>query len=104
MVSSGERESRSREARLASGEHGFRFFPGFYRHVVDTMQRIPFGKGNVADNPAHLRTAVGSLRSHGIVLPSRFPQRPQDIANLLDAFSVVSGDLGVPSTRPVFLS
>ena len=25
------------------GEHGFRFFPGFYRHVPDTMSRIPFG-------------------------------------------------------------
>jgi uncharacterized protein with NAD-binding domain and iron-sulfur cluster len=25
------------------GEHGFRFFPGFYRHVPDTMRRIPFG-------------------------------------------------------------
>ena len=24
------------------GEHGFRFFPGFYRHVTDTMKRIPF--------------------------------------------------------------
>lgn len=23
------------------GEHGFRFFPGFYRHVTDTMKRIP---------------------------------------------------------------
>ena len=23
------------------GEHGFRFFPGFYKHVVDTMRRIP---------------------------------------------------------------
>ena len=25
------------------GEHGFRFFPGFYKHVTDTMSRIPFG-------------------------------------------------------------
>ncbi|MGV9413720.1 hydroxysqualene dehydroxylase [Nocardia sp. NPDC003693] len=25
------------------GEHGFRFFPGFYRHLTDTMRRIPFG-------------------------------------------------------------
>ncbi|MBL6615595.1 MAG: FAD-dependent oxidoreductase [Reyranella sp.] len=25
------------------GEHGFRFFPGFYVHVPDTMSRIPFG-------------------------------------------------------------
>ena len=24
------------------GEHGFRFFPGFYRHIIDTMERIPF--------------------------------------------------------------
>ncbi|PTL79661.1 FAD-binding protein [Vitiosangium sp. GDMCC 1.1324] len=23
------------------GEHGYRFFPSFYRHVFDTMQRIP---------------------------------------------------------------
>ncbi|MFI9505713.1 FAD-dependent oxidoreductase [Nocardia sp. NPDC052566] len=28
------------------GEHGFRFFPGFYQHIPDTMRRIPFG-----DNP-----------------------------------------------------
>ncbi|GAB2815278.1 FAD-dependent oxidoreductase [Actinocorallia aurea] len=32
-------------------EHGFRFFPGFYRHVTDTMRRIPLeGGGNVAGN------------------------------------------------------
>src|SRR6476659_3389829 len=24
------------------GEHGFRFFPGFYQHVPNTMDRIPF--------------------------------------------------------------
>jgi uncharacterized protein with NAD-binding domain and iron-sulfur cluster len=24
------------------GEHGFRFFPGFYQHIPDTMKRIPF--------------------------------------------------------------
>ncbi len=33
------------------GEHGFRFFPGFYRHVIDTMERIPDGDGrSVADH------------------------------------------------------
>lgn len=34
------------------GEHGFRFFPGFYHHVPDTMRRIPFpGNSNgVWDN------------------------------------------------------
>ena len=28
-------------------EHGFRFFPGFYRHLPDTMARIPSGAGTV---------------------------------------------------------
>src|SRR2546423_4947739 len=23
-------------------EHGFRLFPSFYKHVIDSMQRIPF--------------------------------------------------------------
>lgn len=34
------------------GEHGFRFFPGFYKHIPDTMARIPFGanKHGVKDN------------------------------------------------------
>jgi len=42
-----ERESQ----RGLPGEHGFRFFPGFYRHVIDTMRRIPLpGGGTVEDN------------------------------------------------------
>jgi uncharacterized protein with NAD-binding domain and iron-sulfur cluster len=28
--------------RPLPGEHGFRFFPGFYHHVPDSMRRIPF--------------------------------------------------------------
>ncbi len=33
------------------GEHGFRFFPGFYKHVTDTMRRTPYGtQGNTFDN------------------------------------------------------
>jgi uncharacterized protein with NAD-binding domain and iron-sulfur cluster len=41
------------------GEHGFRFFPGFYHHVPDTMRRIPFaGNANgVGDNLVHTNLA-----------------------------------------------
>ncbi len=41
------------------GEHGFRFFPGFYHHVPDTMKRIPFpgNAGGVRDN---LVSALGA--------------------------------------------
>ena len=51
--------SRSRapapgDARDLPGEHGFRFFPGFYHHVPDSMGRTPYkGKPNgVKDNLA----------------------------------------------------
>jgi hypothetical protein len=40
--------------RSGPAEHGFRFFPGFYRHLDDTMSRIPrsgaAGAGTVLDN------------------------------------------------------
>jgi len=80
------------------GEHGFRFFPGFYRHVIDTMARIPYGKGSVADNLAPTSALlIARFDRDGIVLPSRCPREPQDVANLLDAFlKAMSGDLGVP--------
>ena len=32
------------------GEHGFRLFPRFYRHVIDTLQQIPYENGTVYDN------------------------------------------------------
>jgi uncharacterized protein with NAD-binding domain and iron-sulfur cluster len=33
------------------GEHGLRFFPHFYRHLIDTMERTPVGLGrSAADN------------------------------------------------------
>jgi uncharacterized protein with NAD-binding domain and iron-sulfur cluster len=37
-------------SRPLPAEHGFRFFPGFYWHLTDTMERIPHGEGTVADN------------------------------------------------------
>jgi len=35
------------------GEHGFRFFPAFYRHLFDTMARIPI----LEEAPAYVETA-----------------------------------------------
>ena len=41
------------------GEHGFRFFPGFYRHVTDTMARVPDGSGRTVED--HLVTTDATL-------------------------------------------
>ncbi|MBJ7328448.1 MAG: FAD-dependent oxidoreductase [Solirubrobacteraceae bacterium] len=44
------------------GEHGFRFFPGFYHNLPDTMRRIPLaGGGTVGDNFSAVPLAVASL-------------------------------------------
>ncbi|MFJ4471954.1 FAD-dependent oxidoreductase [Streptomyces sp. NPDC089424] len=54
--------------RPLPGEHGFRFFPGFYRNLPDTMRRIPF-----AGNPDGVR---GNLRNGTEALFARASGRP----------------------------
>lgn len=76
------------------GEHGFRFFPGFYKHIIDTMKRIPFpGNSNgVFDNlvpaPHVMMARVGF---DPIIMPDRFPRSINDLKTLLDAFHANTG-------------
>jgi uncharacterized protein with NAD-binding domain and iron-sulfur cluster len=42
------------------GEHGFRFFPGFYRNLPDTLRRIPF-PGNAHGVHDNLRDGTDAL-------------------------------------------
>lgn len=55
-------------------EHGFRFFPGFYRNVPDSMKRIPYGKnGHVLSNLrdlAALNLGGGGTGGFGSSAPS----------------------------------
>ncbi|HET9826241.1 MAG TPA: FAD-dependent oxidoreductase [Chitinophagaceae bacterium] len=76
------------------GEHGFRFFPGFYRHVIDTMKRIPFpgNKDGVFDNlvPApHVMLARTGYDP--IIMPDRFPRSLADLKESLTALHVNTG-------------
>lgn len=70
------------------GEHGFRFFPNFYRHVTDTMSRIPYyDKGTVVDNLTDTSRVLVSLYDKpGIVLPERFPRNLRELTNALQTF------------------
>ena len=48
------------------GEHGFRFFPGFYHHVPDSMRRIPFaGNANGVWDNLVAATETVSPRTRG---------------------------------------
>ena len=67
------------------GEHGFRFFPGFYKHVIDTMRRTPSFDGRQASDHLMPTTRVG-FTQYGkptFLIPSIFPQKPADAGTLL---------------------
>jgi uncharacterized protein with NAD-binding domain and iron-sulfur cluster len=52
--------------RPLPGEHGFRFFPGFYHHVPDTMRRIPVaGNANGVWDNLRDTTESSSPRANG---------------------------------------
>jgi uncharacterized protein with NAD-binding domain and iron-sulfur cluster len=63
-------------AAALPGEHGFRFFPGFYRHVRETMCRIPLpGGGTVADRLVPVSEMMFALETHAPMrLPCRLPR------------------------------
>ncbi len=49
-------------------EHGFRFFPGFYQHVTDTMQRIP------VDNTG--KKVIDNLKKCPVGMIARYDKKP----------------------------
>ncbi len=67
------------------GEHGFRFFPGFYHHVPNSMRRIPFpgNENGVWDNLVDANETV-SPRTEGRADGTIFGVLPDP----LQAFSV----------------
>lgn len=68
-----------------SGEHGFRFFPRFYRHVTATMKEIPFGKTKtVYDNLVQTtEIRIARFGNESLFLSSRFPKSLKEIKHLL---------------------
>jgi len=65
------------------GEHGFRFFPGFYQHMFDTLKRIPFtdevtrtqNPNGVFDNLVECSEVLLARKDRdGIRTPTHFPR------------------------------
>lgn len=80
------------------GEHGFRFFPRFYRHVTDTMKRIPYGtNGNgVFDNLVQTtRIDVTRFKAPPVRMLSRFPRSLSDLKRALEEVREVQSDIGL---------
>jgi uncharacterized protein with NAD-binding domain and iron-sulfur cluster len=79
-------------------EHGFRFFPGFYQHLPDTMRRIPDGRGTVVDNltgATRILLAQAGGRNE-LVTGAHLPESLEDLAVLSRFLFEVMTTLGIP--------
>jgi uncharacterized protein with NAD-binding domain and iron-sulfur cluster len=87
-------------------EHGFRFFPGFYRHLPDTMSRIPSpGAGRhvidelvAADNLMMAREDA----ANELVTPAHAPASIDDLAALTSFLFAVATELDVSPEDQLF--
>ena len=87
-------------------EHGFRFFPGFYRHLPDTMARIPgTGGGTVADrlvDATRILLAQAGGRDE-LVAAAQVPTSFDDLAVALRFAWDAGTKLGVPAPELALL-
>src|SRR3954449_7468880 len=74
-------------------EHGFRFFPGFYKHVPDTMRRIGVDQHLVGAERVLL--AQGEGRNE-LITPAHLPESLEDFALVTRFLFDAATRLGVP--------
>lgn len=80
------------------GEHGFRFFPGFYRHLDATMAEIPCGGGTVKDNlvPATEMLMAQAGGRNELVAPMDLPSTFGDLERLARFVHQISQQVKIP--------
>jgi uncharacterized protein with NAD-binding domain and iron-sulfur cluster len=86
------------------GEHGFRFFPGFYTHIVDTMKRIPYGNQpqGVFDNLVEVdHVGIYQAGKRGIFAIVNFPKSFDDVKSTIDT---LHADTGLTSEEKQFFA
>ncbi|HTQ03675.1 MAG TPA: FAD-dependent oxidoreductase [Polyangiaceae bacterium] len=86
------------------GEHGFRFFPGFYWHLPDTMRRIPSrGKKSVFEHLEAVDTMTFAFdAAPAYAIPAHRPRSWADFELVL-RYVAALGDMGISSDDLVFI-
>jgi uncharacterized protein with NAD-binding domain and iron-sulfur cluster len=74
-------------------EHGFRFFPGFYRHVPDTMRRIGV-EGHLVGAERILLAQAGGKNE--LITAAHLPESLEDFAVVARFLFEAATGLGVP--------
>ena len=85
-------------------EHGFRFFPGFYRHLPHTMSRIPYRdqEDGVAGNLVTTsRVQLAQAGRSEVVTPAHFPSSLEDVGLAFRSALEHAQSLGIPASDQV---
>ena len=95
-------DSATNERKPLPGEHGFRFFPGFYKHVTDTMKRIPVSKNRSAfDNLTPTETiTLGRFDKKPFKTLAHFPRNPEEVKFLVK--NLFGAHLGLSREEEIF--
>jgi uncharacterized protein with NAD-binding domain and iron-sulfur cluster len=89
------------------GEHGFRFFPRFYRHIIDTMARTPYrGARSVAENLVDTTgTVFARFGRRPLQLPTTTPSTVPELFGLVsDLGSLLGPEHGIPPEEVAFFA
>ncbi|MGA2075023.1 MAG: FAD-dependent oxidoreductase [Terriglobia bacterium] len=82
------------------GEHGFRFFPSFYKHLPDSMKRIPSAGKSVFDNLVYsTRVQIERTGQTAFLEPTRYPVTLDDWSIV---FKSLFANLGIPDDELLF--
>src|SRR5262249_13066226 len=80
--------SQGQPRKNLPGEHGFRFFPGFYQHLFATMQEIPYGSKFVFDNLVKVKRGLIAIGKQSFQFGTG---QPKSLADLITAFKTLLG-------------
>lgn len=89
------------------GEHGFRFFPGFYKHIIDTLKRIPFPNNDgsaatVFDNLVPTKRVLMAREGHPSI--ETIVNFPTSLSDLKTAIASMHADTGLTEEEKHFFA
>ncbi len=79
------------------GEHGFRFYPSFYRHLIDTMERIPLQSDSSKNVAQGLKSAEGAAiaAKDGKAIHEFTRKRPDSPYSVIETIELFFNDMDV---------
>jgi uncharacterized protein with NAD-binding domain and iron-sulfur cluster len=87
------------------GEHGFRFFPRFYKHVTETMAEIPYAGnangvlGNLTETSQIL---LARFDKEAVIMPARYPRSFSEARQIFQ--NIEGADLGLTNDDKEFFA